>query len=118
MAAWSHPTLTSHGPRLTTYRSRGFVYSQYVGRHALLADGNTSCLGYGIRSDAAAMLLNMEEGKGRVWRSVRGTYHPARQYEYGSWFRLLFFVGLFLTPFPWARRSWRAASNGRPQEPK
>ena len=85
---------------------------------AIEVDGNTSCFGYGIRSEAATMLLNMEEGKGRVWRSVRGTYHPARQYDYGSWFRLLFFVGLFLTPFPWARRSWRAASNGRPQEPK
>ena len=98
-----HLLSTSDPQVIGGHRGREFAYSQYVGRHGLLADGDTLRLGYGIRAETATMVLNIDDGKVHVWRGIRGTYHPAKQYEYGPWFRLALFVGLLLAPLPWAR---------------
>ena len=102
-----HLLSTSDPQVIGGHRGREFAYSQYVGRHGLLADGDTLRLGYGIRAETATMVLNIDDGKVHVRRGIRGTYHPAKQYEYGPWFRLAFFVGLLLVPLPWAREFWR-----------
>jgi Protein of unknown function (DUF1559) len=94
--------LTSRDPnRCSGHVSRTFFYEWSHGRNVALADGSIQYLIYGIETDHARRLLNVNDGGPLDFGDIRGTVLDTRRLRIDNCIRLSVFVLLALWPLPW-----------------
>jgi len=90
------------------HQGEEFLYTQFIGRYGLLADGNTLLVGVVVPKATATAVLHIDDGALRPFRYGLARHDAPKRYKFRSLAGLALFAGLVLLPLPYARRSWRS----------